>query len=131
MFLINYPYRININQTHLKVSLNESKIINKQEIMKSTIIHVKRVLNDVNAVDATEGQFIYDLIIKAFFESKKVLLSFSEMEILSDEFLESAVGQLYENYSHHEIKENMLIENIPFSGKVALKRIVDKAKINY
>ena len=56
MFLINYPYRININQTHLKVSLNESKIINKQEIMKSTIIHVKRVLNDVNAVDATEGQ---------------------------------------------------------------------------
>ena len=131
MFLINYPYRININQIHLKVSLNESKIINKQEIMKSTIIHVKRVLNDVNAVDATEGQFIYDLIIKAFFESKKVLLSFSEMEILSDEFLESAVGKLYENFSHHEIKKNMCIENIPFSGKVALKRIIDKAKINY
>ena len=99
--------------------------------MKSTIIHVKRVLNDVNAVDATEGQFIYDLIIKAFFESKKVLLSFSEMEMLSDEFLESAVGKLYENYSHHEIKKNMRIENIPFSGKVALKRIIDKAKINY
>ncbi len=99
--------------------------------MKSTIIHVKSVLGDVNGVDAKEGQFIYDLIIKAFFESKKVLLLFNEMEILSDEFLESAVGQLYENYSHHERQENMLIENIPFSGKVALKRIVDKAKINY
>ena len=53
------------------------------------------------------------------------------MEILSDEFLQAAVGQLYKNYSHAEIKENMQIENISLSGKVALKRIVDKAKMIY
>ena len=99
--------------------------------MTNTIIDIETVLGDVNGVSAEEGQRIYDLILKAFFDSKKVILSFDSMEILSDEFLHSAVGQLYQNYSHAEIKENMRIENISLSGKVALKRIVDKAKMIY
>ena len=99
--------------------------------MKNTTIHVESILGDVNGVEAQEGQQIYDLILKAFFESKKVILSFDNMEILSDEFLQIAVGQLYQNFSHDEIKKNMRIEDISFTGKVALKRIVDYAKANY
>lgn len=99
--------------------------------MKNTTLHVESILGDVNGVEAEAGQQIYDLIIQAFFESKKVILSFDNMEILSDEFLESAVGQLYKNFSHKEIKKNMSIENISFSGKIALKRIVDRAKEIY
>lgn len=99
--------------------------------MKNTTLHIESILGDVNGVEAEDGQQIYDLIIQAFFESKKVILSFDNMEILSDEFLESAVGQLYKNYSHNEIKENLLIEDISFTGKVALKRIVDRAKDIY
>ena len=99
--------------------------------MKNTTLHVESILGNVNAVETEEGQQIYDLILKAFFQSKKVILSFDNMEILSDEFLESAVGQLYKNFSHEEIKNNMSIENISFSGKIALKRIVDKAKDTY
>ena len=99
--------------------------------MKDAIIHVRSVLGDVNGVKSEEGQRIYDLILKAFFESKKVILSFDNMEILSEDFLQSAIGQLYEIYSHSELKKNMRIENVPFSGKVALKRVVDKAKVSY
>lgn len=99
--------------------------------MKDAIIHVESVLGDVNGVESEEGQLIYDLVLKAFFESKKVILSFDNMEILSEDFLQSAIGQLYQIYSHAEIKKNIRIENVPFSGKVALKRIVDKAKTSY
>ena len=53
------------------------------------------------------------------------------MEMLCEEFLKTAIGRLYENYSHAEIKKNMRIDNIPFTGKVALKRVVDKAKESY
>ena len=98
--------------------------------MTNTTIHVETILGDVNGIDAEEGQQIYDLILKAFFQSKKVILSFDNMETLSEDFLQSAVGQLYKIYSHEEIKENMRIENIPFSGKLALKRVVDMAKEN-
>jgi hypothetical protein len=99
--------------------------------MINTTIHVETILGKVEGIDAEEGQQIYDLILKAFFQNKKVILSFDNMEVLSEEFLQSAVGQLYKNYSHAEIKENMRIDNILFSGKVALKRVVDKAKEQY
>ena len=99
--------------------------------MTNTTIHIESILGDVKGIDAEEGQQIYDLILKAFFQSNKVILSFDNMEVLSEEFLQSAVGQLYQNYSHAEIKKNMRIDNIPFSGKVALKRIVDKAREKY
>ena len=99
--------------------------------MINTTIHVETILGKVEGIDAEEGQQIYDLILKAFFQNKKVILSFDNMEVLSEEFLQSAVGRLYKNYSHAEIKENMRIDNILFSGKVALKRVVDKAKEQY
>lgn len=95
--------------------------------MTNTIIHVKTILADTKGVSAEEGQRIYDLIVKAFFQSKRVILSFDDMEELSEEFLEAAIGQLYIIYSHAEIKKNMRVENIPFSGKLALKRVVERA----
>ena len=99
--------------------------------MKDTTIHVATVLGKFEAINAEEGQQIYDLIIKAFFQSKRVILAFDNMEVLSEEFLQTSVGQLYRNYSHAEIKKNMRIDNISFSGKIALKRIVDKARERY
>ena len=99
--------------------------------MKDTTIHVATVLDKFEGIDAEDGQKVYDLIIKAFFQSKKVILAFDNMEMLSEEFLQTAVGQLYENYSHADIKKNMCIENILFSGKLALKRVVDRAREIY
>lgn len=99
--------------------------------MTNTTIHVQTVLGDVQGLNAEEGEKIYDLILEAFFQNQKVILSFDNMEVLSEEFLQAAVGQLYKNYSHAEIKENMQIEDILFSGKLALKRVVDEAKESY
>lgn len=96
--------------------------------MTSTTINVENIIGSVNGIKAEEGQKIYDLIIKAFFESKKVILSFNNIEMLTDEFLEAAIGQLYKVYFHDEIKENMSFEDISFTGKLALKRIVDAAR---
>ena len=75
--------------------------------MTNTTIHVESILGKVEGINAEEGQQIYDLILKAFFQSRKVILSFNNMEVLSEELLQSAVGQLYKNYSHAEIKENV------------------------
>lgn len=99
--------------------------------MRDTTIHVATILNKSKAVNEEDGQKIYDLILKAFLDKQRVILAFDNMEMLCEEFLQTAVGQLYENYSHAEIKKNMRIDNIPFTGKVALKRVVDKAKASY
>ena len=51
--------------------------------MKDTTIHVATILGKVEGLDAEEGQQIYDLIIKAFFQSKRVILAFDNMEVLT------------------------------------------------
>lgn len=74
---------------------------------------------------------MHQLIRKALNESRKVKLSFLNVEMLTTAFLNTAIGQLYKDYSETEIKEKLSLENISESGLVSLKRAVDTAKLYY
>jgi hypothetical protein len=101
--------------------------------MKNSVINISiaNVIGDVYGVEAGEGQKIFELIQKAFAEECKVVLSFLNIEILTSAFLNTAIGQLYKDYSEDKIKENLQVENISESGKILLKRVVDTAKLFY
>jgi hypothetical protein len=101
--------------------------------MKNPVINISiaNVIGDVYGVEAGEGQKIFELIKKALAEERKVVLSFLNMEILTSAFLNTAIGQLYKDYSEEMIKENLQVENISESGKIILKRVVDTAKLFY
>lgn len=94
-------------------------------------ISIINAIGDTFGVEAEEGNKVYELITRAFAENKKVLLSFQNIEMLTTAFLNTAVGQLYKDYSTEFIKENLSVSNISESGKVALKRVVDTAKLFY
>jgi hypothetical protein len=94
-------------------------------------INVANIIGDVYGVEAEEGQKVYDLIKKALSEKRKVNLSFMNVEMLTTAFLNTAIGQLYKDFSEEEIKENLRVENISESGKIILKRVVDTAKLFY
>jgi len=94
-------------------------------------IQVTNIIDHVYAVEAEEGQKLYELIREAFEEKRKVVLSFLNIEMMTAAFLNTAIGQLYEDFSEENIKENLSIENISESGKVMLKRVVDTAKLYY
>ncbi|MDP4226889.1 MAG: STAS-like domain-containing protein [Bacteroidota bacterium] len=98
--------------------------------MEITIIIVNAI-GDVYGVEAEDGQKVFELIVKSFNESKKVVLSFQNVEILTTAFLNTAVGQLYKDYPEAFIKDNLQVANISESGKVSLKRVVDTAKLYY
>lgn len=99
--------------------------------MESITINVVNTIGDVYGVEAEDGQKVFDLIIKAFSEDKKVTLSFQNIKILTTAFLNTAVGQLYNGFQEEYIKENLKVSAISDSGKVALKRVVDTAKLYY
>lgn len=99
--------------------------------METTIIKIVNTIGDVYGVEAEDGQKVFDLIIKAFSDNKKVTLSFQNIEMLTTAFLNTAVGQLYKNYNEDYIKENLNVIDISDSGTVALKRVVDTAKLYY
>jgi hypothetical protein len=96
-----------------------------------TNISVANVIGDVYGVEADEGQKVYELIKKAFAENRKVVLSCLNIEMLTTAFLNTAIGQLYKDFSEEKIKEDLRVENISDSGKVVLKRVVDTAKLFY
>jgi hypothetical protein len=99
--------------------------------MKSLIINIVNTIGDVYGVEAEDGQKVYELIKKAFEKNHKVVLSFLNVEMLTTAFLNNAIGQLYKDHSEEMIKANLQVTDISDSGKVALKRVVDTAKIFY
>jgi hypothetical protein len=99
--------------------------------MEYITINIVNTIGDVYGVEAEDGQRVFDFIIKAFKDQRKAILSFQNIEMLTTAFLNTAVGQLYRDYSESFIKENLKISDISESGKVSLKRVVDTAKQYY
>lgn len=99
--------------------------------MEKVMLSVFNIVGSPFGVDAGDGQKVFELVYKAFKEKKKVVLSFLNVDILTTAFLNNAVGQLYKDFTEEEIKENLAIENISNPGAVALKRVVDTAKLYY
>ena len=97
-------------------------------------IEVANIIGDVYAIEATEGQKVFAIIKKAFDENRKVVLSFLNIKILTTAFLNTAIGELYNDkigFSEESIRENLKIENLNESGIVMLKRVVETAKLRY
>ena len=99
--------------------------------MENITIKIVNVIGDVYGVEAEDGQKVFDLVIKAFDDKKQVTLSFQNIEMLTTAFLNTAIGQLYKDYSEVFVKENLKVSDVSESGKVALKRVVDTAKLYY
>ena len=97
--------------------------------MENITINIVNTIGDVYGVEAEDGQKVFELIFKAFNDKKKVILSFQNIEMLTTAFLNTAVGQLYKDLTEDFIKENLSVSDISESGKVALKRVVDTAKL--
>jgi hypothetical protein len=68
-------------------------------IMDEVLINVFNSVGNPFCVEVDDGQKINDLIVKVLKEGKKVKLSFQNVEMLTTAFLNSAVGQLYRDFS--------------------------------
>lgn len=99
--------------------------------MEHFTLNIVNTIGDMLCVEAEDGEKVYLLIKKAFAENKKVVLSFQNIEMLTAGFLNTAVGQLYKDFSEAFIREHLQVAEISDFGKVALKRVVDTAKIYY
>lgn len=99
--------------------------------MENVTIKIVNTIGDVYGVEAEDGEKVFKLIAKAFLDKKKVDLSFQNIEMLTTAFLNTAVGQLYRDFTEDFIKENLKVSDVTESGKVALKRVVDTAKLYY
>ncbi len=99
--------------------------------MENTTINIVNTVGDSFCVEAEDGQKVFELIKKVLSEKRSVTLSFLNVEMLTTAFLNTAVGQLYRDFSEEFIKKSLKVENLTNSGAVSLKRVVDTAKLYY
>lgn len=99
--------------------------------MQEIIINVFNTVGSGFCVEANDGQEVYTLIEKALREGKKIKLSVQNVEMMTSAFLNTAIGQLYRDFTEEKIKSSLSVEHMLPEDKVLLKRVTTTAKLYY
>ncbi len=84
-----------------------------------------------SCVEAKDGEKVYPLIKQAINEDFQVKLIFSDIKTLTTAFLNTAIGQIYGEFSEEEVKAHMSVGEISNAQAITLKRVIDTAKQFY
>src|SRR3972149_8772683 len=99
--------------------------------MEILTISVFNTVGNSFCVEADDGQKVYELIKKALQENRKVKVSFQNVEMLTSAFLNTAIGQLYKDFTEEEIKNSLSVDNLANEDAALLKRVVSTAQLYY
>ncbi|MDD1777872.1 MAG: STAS-like domain-containing protein [Candidatus Helarchaeota archaeon] len=97
--------------------------------MGELTISITSVIGSNLCIASDDGEKVHKLIADAIKRGDKVRLSFAGVQDLTSAFLNTAVGQLYSEFSEDSLKAAMLppVDASP-DDLVLLKRVVDRAK---
>ena len=95
---------------------------------KDVPISVFEVVGSPLCVASGDGQKVYDRIAAGMKNSQRVVLSFHNVSTLTSAFLNTAIGQLYGEFSEKQIRDLLGVENIEPDDVALLRRVVDTAK---
>lgn len=99
--------------------------------MKKLKISIFNLVGSSFCVEADDGNKVYNFIRTALEERKNIVLDFINVEMLTSAFLNTAVGQIYRDFTEIEIKNRILVENLAPEDIVLLKRVINTAKLYF
>lgn len=99
------------------------------KIMESLVMNIFNIVGNASCIESSDGEKVHVLLEEAIENNQKVILSFQNVELLSDSFLDASIGQLYRDHDKEIVKEFIEITDMSLTGKVSLKNIVTVAKL--
>jgi len=99
--------------------------------LEQVTIGVYGIVGSSFCIGADDGDLVFQSIQKALKESKSIVLSFQNVEMITSAFLNSAIGQLYREFSEETIKKHLTVEKLSKEDVSLLKRVVRTAKLYY
>ncbi|MHB8119048.1 MAG: STAS-like domain-containing protein [Methanothrix sp.] len=98
--------------------------------MKKNIeeIRLTEIVGSDLCIASEDGQKVHDAIKKALQEEKDVRISFKNVDDLTSAFLNSAIGQLYSEFSEDELKASLAVSDASPEDLLLLKRVIQRAK---
>lgn len=95
---------------------------------KEIILRVFDIVGGPICVSTDDGQAVYDKIQPMIRGGQKVVLSFDQVEILVPAFLSSAVGRLYGEFTEEQIRETLIVRDMPSDDVAILEFAMKHAK---
>ncbi len=99
--------------------------------MKKLEISIFSLVGNAFCVEAEDGNKVYEFIKQALEERKNIVLDFINVEMLTSAFLNTAVGQIYRDFTEDEIKNRIHTENLAPEDIALLKRVISTAKLYF
>lgn len=99
--------------------------------MNPMTISVFNLVGDGFCVEAKDGDAVFNAISKVLTEDKAVEISFQNVEMLTSAFLNTAIGQLYKDFSEEKIRALVKVVNIEKADSALLRRVIETAKLYY
>ena len=99
--------------------------------MQSSIIQVFNIIGTSYAVDAQDGETVFESIKKYFDKKRAVKLSFLNIELATTSFLNTAIGKLYGSFDDSYIAENLIIVDFDEVTKEQIEKVKESAKMFY
>ncbi|MCD6326743.1 STAS-like domain-containing protein [bacterium] len=92
-------------------------------------IKVYEIIGGTDCIAAEDGQTVYELIVKAFRNGRRVNLSFQNINYMISAFLHPAIGQLYGGEFDEEfINSHLDYSDMSEDDEETLKRVIRDAK---
>ena len=91
-------------------------------------IRILNVIGGPLAVSTADGQTLHDRIAPLLRSGQRVALCFDGMEIVTPTFLNAAVGQLYGEFEHGQIRALLSVRDATPDDLALLQRVVENAK---
>lgn len=95
------------------------------------LIHVRTVINSPFCIDAADGQKIYELLHKALSGKKHVTLSFKGIDLLITAFLNTAVGQLFKDFTEEQVHSYLSKTDLNAGFEPVWDKVVKGAPVYY
>lgn len=95
------------------------------------IIRISDFVTLNQAVTPDEGEIIYNKILLGIGEGNSVILDFSDIQLMTTAFLNTAIGNLYKDYSSEQLNALLKLENLQPGDSARVKKVVDNAKKFY
>lgn len=91
-------------------------------------IVVTEVIGDTLCIASEDGQKVYEQIVAAFKEGKKVILSFKNGEDITPAFLSDAIGHLYATFPEEQIQASLSVVDMAPDDQDMIEDVIYWAK---
>lgn len=94
-------------------------------------LKIVNVINSEFAVSPEDGDSIFNLIKEKVNSKEKIVIDFSNIEIITTAFLNNAIGKLYNIYDKEKLNQYISMKNISKSDLDLVKKVIERAKIKF